>query len=67
MISAGGKDPEDNGINIFGVVYYNRYAYESGLMSLVLTSNIGKPNNGTSTRDYITEKNGVVIPYSKTM
>lgn len=42
MISVGGKDPEDNGINIFGVVYYNRDAYESRLMSLVLTSNIGK-------------------------
>ena len=27
----------------FGVVYYNRDAYESELTSLVLTSNIGKP------------------------
>lgn len=51
----------------FGVVYYNRDAYESGQTDLVLTSNIGKPKNGTSSRDYTTEKNGVVIPYSKTM
>ena len=52
----------------FGVVYYNRDAYESELTSLVLTSNIGKPKkNGTSSRDYIIEKNDVVIPYSKTM
>ena len=66
-ISANGEDPEDNGINIFGVVYYNRDAYESGQTDLVLTSNIEKPKNGTFSRDYTTEKNGVVIPYSKTM